>query len=108
MKQIQLKPGHFCFCQVGPNSFELVNLLGRGSFGEVFQVKHKRTGKAYAMKVPIRDFFVSEKTIMILMKKVDFQCFWKVFVRLHPINAFMCFHYSCKICNHTKQDTRVK
>lgn len=36
--------------QVGPNSFELVNLLGRGSFGEVFQVKHKRTGKAYAMK----------------------------------------------------------
>jgi len=46
-----------CFCdfcwirwQVGPNSFELVNLLGRGSFGEVFQVKHKRTGKAYAMK----------------------------------------------------------
>lgn len=37
--------------KVGPNSFELVNLLGRGSFGEVFQVKHKRTGKAYAMKV---------------------------------------------------------
>eukprot|EP00930_Biecheleria_cincta_P073206 TRINITY_DN60520_c0_g1_i1.p1 TRINITY_DN60520_c0_g1~~TRINITY_DN60520_c0_g1_i1.p1 ORF type:complete len:859 (+),score=132.65 TRINITY_DN60520_c0_g1_i1:31-2577(+) len=37
--------------KVGPNSFELVNLLGRGSFGEVFQVKHKRTEKVYAMKV---------------------------------------------------------
>lgn len=37
--------------RVGPNSFELVKLLGRGSFGEVFQVKHKRTEKVYAMKV---------------------------------------------------------
>lgn len=37
--------------KVGPNSFELVKLLGKGSFGEVFQVKHKRTEQVYAMKV---------------------------------------------------------
>jgi len=37
--------------KVGPNSFELVRLLGRGSFGEVFQVRHKRTDEVYAMKV---------------------------------------------------------
>mmetsp|Transcript_63524 Transcript_63524/g.184199 ORF Transcript_63524/g.184199 Transcript_63524/m.184199 type:complete len:840 (+) Transcript_63524:63-2582(+) len=37
--------------RVGPNSFELVKLLGRGSFGEVFQVKHKRTDEVFAMKV---------------------------------------------------------
>ncbi|CAK9067684.1 unnamed protein product [Durusdinium trenchii] len=47
----RMKRGHSRVEKVGPNSFELVNLLGRGSFGEVFQVKHKRTGKAYAMKV---------------------------------------------------------
>jgi serine/threonine protein kinase len=36
---------------VGPSSFELVKLLGKGSFGEVFQVKHKRNEQEYAMKV---------------------------------------------------------
>lgn len=37
--------------EVGPNSFDLVKSLGRGAFGEVFHVKHKRTGKSFAMKV---------------------------------------------------------
>lgn len=37
--------------KVGPNSFELVRLIGGGSFGKVYKVKHKRTGEAYAMKV---------------------------------------------------------
>eukprot|EP00405_Crypthecodinium_cohnii_P054806 CAMPEP_0206619342 /NCGR_PEP_ID=MMETSP0325_2-20121206/60769_1 /ASSEMBLY_ACC=CAM_ASM_000347 /TAXON_ID=2866 /ORGANISM="Crypthecodinium cohnii, Strain Seligo" /LENGTH=821 /DNA_ID=CAMNT_0054141689 /DNA_START=101 /DNA_END=2565 /DNA_ORIENTATION=- len=36
---------------VGPSSFEMVKLLGRGSFGEVYKVRHKSTGKIYAMKV---------------------------------------------------------
>jgi protein-serine/threonine kinase len=37
--------------KVGPDSFVLVERLGRGSFGEVFQVKHKSTKQVYAMKV---------------------------------------------------------
>jgi len=36
---------------VGPDSFEMVRLLGRGSFGEVFQVKLRQTSRAYAMKI---------------------------------------------------------
>lgn len=36
---------------VGPDSFSLVKLLGKGAFGEVFQVRHKRTQASYAMKV---------------------------------------------------------
>jgi len=36
---------------VGPQSFNLLTLLGRGTFGEVFQVAHKTTGQVYAMKV---------------------------------------------------------
>mmetsp|Transcript_172459 Transcript_172459/g.419458 ORF Transcript_172459/g.419458 Transcript_172459/m.419458 type:complete len:512 (-) Transcript_172459:580-2115(-) len=36
---------------IGPHSFDLLQLLGRGSFGEVFHVKHKQTQQSYAMKV---------------------------------------------------------
>merc|ERR1719359_657995 len=37
--------------KVGPDSFLLVERLGKGSFGEVFQVKHKQTHNIYAMKI---------------------------------------------------------
>lgn len=37
--------------EVGPESFELVKVLGKGAFGEVFQVRHKRSRMAYAMKI---------------------------------------------------------
>ncbi|KAF9511053.1 hypothetical protein BS47DRAFT_1347211 [Hydnum rufescens UP504] len=33
------------------DSFELLNLIGKGSFGKVFQVKKKETRRIYAMKV---------------------------------------------------------
>ena len=36
---------------VGPEEFEPLSLLGKGSFGEVYLVKHKPTGNLYAMKV---------------------------------------------------------
>jgi len=36
---------------IGPESFRLLSLLGKGSFGEVFQVEHKGTGQVFAMKV---------------------------------------------------------
>ncbi|CAJ1340984.1 unnamed protein product [Effrenium voratum] len=48
---VKMKSGSSRVEKVGPNSFELVKLLGRGSFGEVFQVRHKRNSKVYAMKV---------------------------------------------------------
>jgi protein-serine/threonine kinase len=36
---------------VGPNSFTLQAVLGKGSFGEVYQVIHRNSGQVYAMKV---------------------------------------------------------
>lgn len=37
--------------KVGPESFDFVKKLGKGSFGEVFQVRHRETGGVYAMKL---------------------------------------------------------
>lgn len=37
--------------EVGPDSFTHVKLLGRGSFGEVYQVRHRRTNQEFAMKI---------------------------------------------------------
>jgi protein-serine/threonine kinase len=37
--------------EVGPESFSFVKLLGGGSFGKVYLVKHKKTQGEYAMKI---------------------------------------------------------
>ena len=36
---------------MGPHDFIPLKLLGSGSFGEVYLVKHATTGELYAMKV---------------------------------------------------------
>uniref|UniRef100_A0A7S1FDM5 Protein kinase domain-containing protein n=1 Tax=Noctiluca scintillans TaxID=2966 RepID=A0A7S1FDM5_NOCSC len=36
---------------VGPDSFRMKAVLGRGAFGEVYKVTHKSSGNVYAMKV---------------------------------------------------------
>jgi serine/threonine protein kinase len=33
------------------NDFDLIKVIGRGSYGKVLKVKHKGTGQVYAMKV---------------------------------------------------------
>jgi len=43
---------------VGLEDFDLLSVIGKGSFGKVMQVKHKATGKIYAMKV------LNKKTII--------------------------------------------
>jgi len=37
--------------EVGPDAFVFVEKIGRGSFGEVHQVRHIRTSQVYAMKI---------------------------------------------------------
>jgi len=37
--------------KIGPHSFTVHSLLGKGSFGEVYLVEKKGTGMYYAMKV---------------------------------------------------------
>ena len=33
------------------NDFNLISIIGRGGFGKVLKVEHKKTKKVYAMKV---------------------------------------------------------
>ena len=37
--------------RVGKRDFEMISVLGKGSFGKVLLVEHKETKQAYAMKV---------------------------------------------------------
>lgn len=47
----------------GPDDFEVLRLLGKGTFGQVFQVKKKDTGRIYAMKVLSKKVIVKKKEI---------------------------------------------
>ncbi|KAJ3192983.1 hypothetical protein HK101_005632, partial [Irineochytrium annulatum] len=49
--------------EVGPSSFEKVKMIGRGDVGKVFLVRHKESGKHYAMKV-------LRKSVMIKRNKI--------------------------------------
>jgi serine/threonine protein kinase len=43
--------------------FEILCVLGRGSYGKVFQVKKKATGRIYAMKVLLKEEVIEKDTI---------------------------------------------
>ena len=45
------------------NSFEILDCLGSGSFGKVFKVKMKKTGKIYAMKVINKKFLMKNNQL---------------------------------------------
>lgn len=47
----RVRPGDLIDECVGPDSFEYMQLLGQGAFGEVHQVKHKGSQQIYAMKI---------------------------------------------------------
>ncbi|OWB72098.1 hypothetical protein B5S31_g1800 [[Candida] boidinii] len=47
----------------GPSDFEVLRLLGKGTFGQVFQVKKTDTKKVYAMKVLSKKVIVRKKEI---------------------------------------------
>ena len=36
---------------ISRNDFNLISIIGRGGFGKVLKVEHKKTKKVYAMKV---------------------------------------------------------
>lgn len=44
-------------------SFDIISLLGEGSFGKVFRVKMKNTQEEYAMKVLKKSFLVSNRQL---------------------------------------------
>lgn len=49
--------------QVGPNDFQILNLIGKGTFGQVYQVKKKDTERIYAMKVLSKKVIIQKKEV---------------------------------------------
>ena len=47
----------------GPEDFQILKLIGKGTFGQVFQVRKKDTGQIYAMKVLSKKVIVQKKEI---------------------------------------------
>lgn len=47
----------------GPDDFEVLKLIGKGTFGQVFQVRKKDTKRIYAMKVLSKKVIVQKKEI---------------------------------------------
>lgn len=49
--------------QVGPDDFQILNLIGKGTFGQVYQVKKKDTERIYAMKVLSKKVIIQKKEV---------------------------------------------
>jgi serine/threonine protein kinase SCH9 len=47
----------------GPEDFEILKLIGKGTFGQVFQVRKKDTQRIYAMKVLSKKVIVQKKEV---------------------------------------------
>ncbi len=50
--------------KVGLDDFDLLKVIGRGSFGKVMQVRKKDTGKVYAMKILKKDTIVARNQVL--------------------------------------------
>ncbi|OJJ36651.1 hypothetical protein ASPWEDRAFT_26109 [Aspergillus wentii DTO 134E9] len=49
--------------QVGPNDFQILKLIGKGTFGQVYQVMKKDTERIYAMKVLSKKVIIQKKEV---------------------------------------------
>lgn len=49
--------------QFGPNDFQILKLIGKGTFGQVYQVKKRDTERIYAMKVLSKKVIIQKKEV---------------------------------------------
>ena len=58
-------------------SFDMIKILGRGSLGQVIQVKHRETNKNYAMKSfqkplttddTVKDQIIEERNLLLILR----------------------------------------
>eukprot|EP00928_Gymnodinium_smaydae_P069645 TRINITY_DN5325_c0_g2_i1.p1 TRINITY_DN5325_c0_g2~~TRINITY_DN5325_c0_g2_i1.p1 ORF type:complete len:918 (+),score=137.54 TRINITY_DN5325_c0_g2_i1:111-2756(+) len=77
---------------VGPESFFLKGLLGRGSFGEVYRAEHKDSGQTYAMKVLKKNKIMSRQLVRYALTERNLLSYIRhpYIVRLHY--AFQTSH----------------
>lgn len=90
---VQMRSGSQPVERVGPSSFELVRLLGRGAFGEVFQVKHKRTEEVYAMKVLQKSKIIGKNLQRYAMTERNILAYVR-----HPY--IVSLHYAFQTASH--------
>ncbi|CAH8659905.1 unnamed protein product [Schistosoma guineensis] len=61
--------------RVGLHDFNLLKVIGRGSYAKVFQVEHKPTNRIYAMKVIKKETILDEEDIdWVQTEKHVFEC----------------------------------
>lgn len=53
------------------DQFERLNLVGKGTFGKVFKVRHTGTGKIFAMKTIRKDTVLQSENIDSLKLEMD-------------------------------------
>ena len=63
--------------EVGPEDFEPLHVLGKGSFGEVYLVRYKETGKEYAMKVLNKRRVLAQNLVKYARTERNVLCYTK-------------------------------
>jgi hypothetical protein len=73
---------------IGPECFDVIQLLGKGSFGEVYLVRYKATRKPYAMKVLNKRRIMAQNLVKYAKTERNVLCFTK-----HPFIVGLDFAF---------------
>jgi len=109
--------------KVTKEDFELLNVIGKGSFGKVLQVRKKDTGKIYAMKVLRKEAIIARKQIIhtkaekSILQKIQhpfivslyyaFQTDDKLYMVLEYINGGELFYHLKKEGKFSEQRVKI-